>query len=187
MRQPKFLILYSAVPNIITDTRLASTGPSTNHATTTTSSHTTLSTSKIPTTSTKAVCAAGGFIGNNYEYSGCFQDIMKGHALPLLFANNSVTPELCEAYIQSLANKPTPTVLPYFYVESRKQCYGGSSFSWGKSAVTSLIGTKACSDVCAGSLHAAMTGTAKCGGPKEFNLYTASGAAPLKPAATVHK
>jgi hypothetical protein len=30
-----------------------------------------------------------------------------------------------------------------------------------------------------------VTGTAMCGGPKEFNLYTTSGAAPLKPAATV--
>ena len=170
----------------VTDTHLASTGPSTNHATTTASSHTTLSTSKIATTSV-TVAAVGGFVSNNYGYSGCFQDIKKGHALPLLFANNSVTPELCKAYIKSLANKPTPTILPYFYVESHKQCYGGSSFSWGRSAVTSLTGRKACTDVCAGSSHAAVTGTAMCGGLKEFNLYTASGAAPLKPAATVSK
>jgi hypothetical protein len=106
---------------------------------------------------------------------GCFSDLSSGHALPLLFRNDSVTPELCEAYVSSLAHKPTPTVLPYYYVEYHRECYGGSSFSFGSSAITSLVGTKACSMVCSGSIGAQVTGTAKCGGSKQFNLYATGG------------
>jgi hypothetical protein len=86
-----------------------------------------------------------------------------------------MTPELCESYVLALAAKPTPTVLPYFYVEYASECYGGTSFSWGTStAVKSLTGAKACTKVCSGSVGASVTGTAMCGGSNQFNLYAAT-------------
>jgi FtsP/CotA-like multicopper oxidase with cupredoxin domain len=86
-----------------------------------------------------------------------------------------MTPELCAAYVNSLANKPTPTVLPYYYLEYHHECYGGSVFDFGSSAVTSLSGAHACTDVCSGSIGASSTGTAFCGGPLQFNLYATNG------------
>jgi hypothetical protein len=38
-----------------------------------------------------------------------------------------------------------------------------------------LVGTKACSMVCSGSIGAQVTGTAMCGGSKQFNLYATGG------------
>ncbi len=73
--------------------------------------------------------------------------------------------------MQSLANGPTPTILPYYYVEYHQECYGGSVLNFMGSAVTSLTGQHACTDICSGSIGAASTGTAFCGGPKQFNLY----------------
>jgi len=92
----------------------------------------------------------------------------------LLFRNNSVTPELCLQYAKALAAAPTPTVLPYVYVEYHRECYGGSVWSFGSSGVTSLTGTRACTDVCSGFIGASTTETAKCGGSQQFNLYALS-------------
>jgi hypothetical protein len=116
-----------------------------------------------------------------FAYIGCYQDTSTGHALPLLFANVSVTPELCEAYVLSLANKPTPAVYNYFYVEYHQECYGGNTFSFQGSATSSLTGANACTDVRSGSIGAAVTGTAKCGGPNQFNLYASGGTSNLPP------
>ncbi|KAH8882217.1 WSC-domain-containing protein [Thozetella sp. PMI_491] len=142
----------------------SSSSPSSVSATTTSSSQATPLTSSSTATAT-----------TSYSYIGCFKDIQVGHALPLLFANNSVTPELCIAYAQSLARAPTPTVLPYVYVEYHRECYGGSIWSFGSSGVTSLTGIHACTDICSGSVGAATTGTAKCGGAGQFNLYASNG------------
>jgi hypothetical protein len=147
---------------------------STNPATTTHSLPTTLKTSTSHT-ATATAPSGGGVKG--YSQVGCFADTSSGHALPLLFSNSSVTPELCEAYVVSLANKPTPTVLPYFAVEYHNQCFGGSSFTYGSSTISSLTGVHACTDVCTGSIGAVSTGTAMCGGPKQFNLYATGGTA----------
>jgi hypothetical protein len=114
---------------------------------------------------------------------GCFKDT-SAHALPLLFANKSVTPELCQAYIQSLASKATPTKLPYFYVENKMSCFGGSTFKFGTTKITSLTGTHACTAICSGSIGAKTTGTAKCGGSLQFNLYASTSSLPFKPAVT---
>ncbi|PMD59417.1 uncharacterized protein K444DRAFT_663834 [Hyaloscypha bicolor E] len=160
--------VFSSSSSALTSSSTTSSGPSSVSATTTASTFSTITTSSNPT---PTVSGTPG----SYNYMGCFSDLSSGHALPLLFRNNSVTPELCEAYVSSLAHKPTPTVLPYYYVEYHRECYGGSSFSFGSSAITSLVGTKACSMVCSGSIGAQVTGTAKCGGSKEFNLYAAGG------------
>src|SRR3569833_1316875 len=129
------------------------------------------STTSTSTTSTTTSATSGPTATGTYYYVGCFSDLSDGHALPLLFANSSVTPELCQAYVQSLANEPTPTVLPYFFLEYHHECYGGSVFNWAGSAVTSLTGSHACTDICSGSIGAASTGTASCGGAKQFSLY----------------
>jgi hypothetical protein len=158
---------------VTTSTSVSISSPSTNSASTTQSLPTTL----ITSTSQSATAAATSGGGKGYSLVGCFADTSSGHALPLLFANNSVTPELCEAYVVSLANMPTPTILPYFAVEYHRECYGGSAFSYGSSAISSLTGAHACTDVCSGSIGAVSTGTAKCGGAKQFNLYATGGTA----------
>jgi iron transport multicopper oxidase len=115
---------------------------------------------------------------------GCFSDLNDGHALPLLFANNSVTPELCIAY--SNAQQAGP--LPLLFLEYHHECYGGSSLTLNGAAVTTMIGTKACKDYCYGSVTTittsgtttVATNTANyCGGPKMFNLYALNTAAAL--------
>ncbi|KAK3941137.1 hypothetical protein QBC46DRAFT_432675 [Diplogelasinospora grovesii] len=102
-----------------------------------------------------------------------------------------MTPELCAAYVRSLAAKPTPTLIPYYYVEDKQFCYGGSTFDFGpKAKVTSLTGAKACTATCAGymptkkaTVSVTPTGTAKCGGHGMFNLYAAT-TLPFAPAIT---
>jgi iron transport multicopper oxidase len=57
----------------------------------------------------------------------------------------------------------------------------GPTFNFASSAVTSLVGSKACTDACSGSVStftgtngavSTTTGTANyCGGAKQFNLY----------------
>ena len=69
---------------------------------------------------------------------GCFSDTSAAHALPLLLANNSITPQFCESLVSSLALKPTPTLYDYYYVEYHRECYAGNSFSFGTSAVTKV-------------------------------------------------
>jgi iron transport multicopper oxidase len=71
--------------------------------------------------------------------------------------------------------------MPYVFVEWHHECYGGATFEFRGSAVTSLVGTKACKDYCYGSVGtytltngavAITTNTATfCGGPRMFNLY----------------
>jgi hypothetical protein len=115
---------------------------------------------------------------------GCFSDLSTGHALPLLLANNSITPQVCGSLVFSLASKPTPTIYPFYYVEYHRECYAGSSFAFGTSAVTSLYGQHACTDVCSGSVGATSTGTAMCGGAKQFNLYATKSSVPFAVATT---
>jgi iron transport multicopper oxidase len=93
-----------------------------------------------------------------------------------------MTPELCIAYANSIyAKSPTPTTqMPYLYLEYHQECYGGATFNFQGSAVTSLVGTKACTDYCLGSVTtyttngqvAVSTNKANyCGGAKQFDLY----------------
>lgn len=155
-------------------------GPATTILPSTTTS-TSTSTSSVPSTisatttqttlTTSTVTGTGGGPTPAYTSVGCFGDTSTGHALKLLFANSSVTPELCIAYAQQLARAPIPTVLPYVYVEYHRECFGGSSFAYGASQVSSLTGAHACTDICSGSIGAAVTGTAMCGGPNQYNLY----------------
>ncbi|TQN68162.1 WSC domain-containing protein [Colletotrichum shisoi] len=122
---------------------------------------------------------------NGYYYIGCFQDTNSGHALPGLFANNSVTPELCIDYANSkFSNSPSATTkMPYVFLEYHHECYGGGTFDFKGAAVTSLVGKQACKDYCYGSVSTfttngkatTTTGTANyCGGPKMFDLYALS-------------
>jgi hypothetical protein len=104
--------------------------------------------------------------------------------IPLLLANNSITPELCESLVSSLAVKPTPTIYAYYYVEYHRECYAGNSFNWGTAQITSLVGTRACTDVCSGSIGATSTGTALCGGSMQFNLYATTSSVPFAVATT---
>lgn len=122
-----------------------------------------------------------------YTMVGCYKEPKTGHALPLLASNKSITPEFCQAIVRSLAAKPTPTVYPFFAVENKQECYGGTSLAYGAAPITSLIGTKACTATCSGSRvgKAKATGTAKCGGSKQYNLYAAVGVS--VPAAKVTK
>ncbi|KAI8279859.1 WSC domain-containing protein [Colletotrichum sp. SAR11_57] len=123
----------------------------------------------------RAICAGI----NNHK------DRPTGHALPLLFANQSVTPELCIAHANSVYSKaPTPTTkLPYLFLEYHHECYGGSSLDFQGGVVTSLVGTKACKNYCYGSVSTfttdgtvtTTTNTANyCGGAKMFDLYALS-------------
>ncbi len=131
---------------------------------------------------------------NGYYPIGCFADVGSGgHALPLLVANDSITPELCIAHANSLANAargagltPHPS---YLFLEYHRECYGGKTLDFHGRAVTSLVGPKACTDYCHGSVRTAVTtlptdggrtttlevkatGTANyCGGRGMFNLY----------------
>ncbi|GKT40448.1 WSC domain-containing protein [Colletotrichum spaethianum] len=122
---------------------------------------------------------------NGYYYIGCFQDTNSGHALPGLFANNSVTPELCIDYANSkFSNSPTSTTkMPYVFLEYHHECYGGATLDFKGAAVTSLVGKQACKDYCYGSVSTfttdgkvtTTTGTANyCGGAKMFDLYAIS-------------
>ncbi|CRK15143.1 hypothetical protein BN1708_011363 [Verticillium longisporum] len=119
---------------------------------------------------------------NGYYYVGCFQDTSSGHALPHLLSNRSVTPELCFDFARQRApNAPTPTAAPaYVFIEYHHECYAGNTFDFKGSAVTSLIGTRACTNYCYGSVLTYTTsGTTtvttktdnRCGGPKMFDLY----------------
>ncbi|KAJ9158479.1 WSC-domain-containing protein [Coniochaeta hoffmannii] len=101
-----------------------------------------------------------------------------------LAVNNSMTPELCIAAANSIAAKqPKPTQYPYVFLEYHNECYGGTSFNFRSSAVTSLYGAGACTDACSGSVRTYTTNgvaktttdlTNKCGGAKQFNLYVLS-------------
>ncbi|KAF8850086.1 hypothetical protein BDZ45DRAFT_680040 [Acephala macrosclerotiorum] len=155
----------------------SSVGPSSVTASTTKSSSTFVTSTKSSTVS--IATATGG-----YAYMGCYSEVSSGRVLPLLLANNSVTPELCESLVSSLAAKPTPTIYPFYYVEYHRECYAGSSLAFGTSAVTSLTGIHACTDVCSGSVGATATGTAKCGGFGQFNLYATKSSVPFVPATT---
>jgi len=73
--------------------------------------------------------------------------------------------------------------MQYLYMEYHHRCYGGTSFNFQGSAVTSLTGTKACANYCYGSVSTFTTDgvvsvttdlTNKCGGAKQFNLYALS-------------
>ncbi|KAF9873872.1 hypothetical protein CkaCkLH20_08606 [Colletotrichum karsti] len=129
--------------------------------------------------------AASATPTNGYYYVGCYRDRPNGHALPLLFANQSVTPELCIDYANSMYSKaPTPTTkLPYLFLEYHHECYGGSTLDFQGAAVTALVGTKACKNYCYGSVSTfttdgtvtTTTNTANyCGGAKMFDLYALS-------------
>ncbi|TDZ26026.1 WSC domain-containing protein [Colletotrichum orbiculare MAFF 240422] len=122
---------------------------------------------------------------DGYYYVGCYSDSSSGHALPLLFANQSVTPELCIRHANSLYSKaPTPTTkMPYLFLEYHHECYGGASFDFKGAAATSLVGPNACKDYCYGSVSTfttdgkvtTTTNTANyCGGPRMFDLYALS-------------
>jgi hypothetical protein len=148
-------------------------------------SATTTLTSSTLSTATRTSSASTATPTMGYYLVGCFQDNADGHVLPQLFANKSMTPELCIAYANSIYDSsPTQTArLPYVYLEYHAECYGGTSLDFSGSAVTSLVGTKACSDVCSGSISTVTsngrtkvtTETAnKCGGPRQFNLYALS-------------
>ncbi|KAK5663734.1 hypothetical protein OQA88_4165 [Cercophora sp. LCS_1] len=122
---------------------------------------------------------------NGYYHVGCYSDRSDGHALPLIAANNSMTPELCIAVANSIYDvAPTPTArLPYVFIEYHHECYGGASFDFEGSAVSTLVGPHACTDYCYGSVSTFTTNgvvstttdlTNRCGGPKQFNLYVLS-------------
>jgi iron transport multicopper oxidase len=97
-----------------------------------------------------------------------------------------MTPELCIALVNSMAAKqPTPTQYPYVYLEFHNECYYGNSLDFKGSAVSTLYGSGACTDVCSGSVSTYtttgvvrtttdLTNTNKCGGAKQFNLYALS-------------
>jgi iron transport multicopper oxidase len=79
--------------------------------------------------------------------------------------------------------KTATTRHPYLFIEYHHECYGGGAWNFKGSAVTSLVGTKACSMHCYGSVITYTTNgmattttdlTNKCGGPKQFNLYALS-------------
>jgi hypothetical protein len=165
----------SSSSSIITSTT-STYGPSSNTATTTTSQST-----FVTATSSGSPTATG------YAYIDCFSDTTTGHALPLLLSNNSITPQLCESLVSSLALKPTPMLYDFYYVEYHKECYAGNSFLLETSEVTSLYGAHACTDVCSGSIGAASTGTAMCGGSWRFNLYTTKSSLPFVVATTQSK
>ncbi|KAK2042793.1 WSC domain-containing protein [Colletotrichum somersetense] len=145
------------------------------------------STTASPSSGTAPTTTAGpvATATNGYYYVGCFQDSNAGHALPGLFANNSVTPELCIDYANSkFSNSPTSTTkMPYVFLEYHHECYGGANFDFKGAAVTSLVGKRACTDYCYGSVSTfttngqvtTTTGTANyCGGPGMFDLYALS-------------
>lgn len=122
---------------------------------------------------------------NGYYHIGCYQDTSEGHALPLLFANQSSTPELCIGFANSVYSKsPSPTTRhPYLFIEYHHECYGGANFDFKGSAVSTLVGTKACTQHCYGSVStfttngavSVTTNTANfCGGPRQFDLYALS-------------
>ncbi|KAK3322957.1 hypothetical protein B0H66DRAFT_581844 [Apodospora peruviana] len=154
------------------------------------SSSTGTTTTSLLTTS--AYTSSGPFATatDGYFYIGCFRDTSSGHALPHLFSNNSVTPELAISYVNSRAvSPPSPTPQPSFlFLEYHHEVYGGSAFDFKGSAVTSLVGTKACRDHCYGSVRivtttgtdggvsmSTTTGTANyCGGAGMFDLYALS-------------
>lgn len=102
-----------------------------------------------------------------------------------------MTPELCLAHANSIYSRslatynptvsPSPTRHPYVFIEYHHECYGGAAWDFKGSAVTSLVGTKACTMHCYGSVFT-VTGTNgvasvttdltnRCGGGKQFNLY----------------
>lgn len=151
-------------------------------------STTTIGPSSVAATTTSVQSSSTGFVTSTrssslvfptatgaYTHLGCYADTSAGHAFPLLFKSTAMTPQLCESYVMSLAAKPTPTVLPYYFMEYASECYGGSVFNFGTSAtVRSLTGTRACTKVCSGSVGALSTGTAHCGGSKQFDLYAAT-------------
>ncbi|OIW24019.1 hypothetical protein CONLIGDRAFT_686232 [Coniochaeta ligniaria NRRL 30616] len=95
-----------------------------------------------------------------------------------------MTPELCIAAANSIgAKQPTPTQYPYVYLEYHNECYYGTSLNFKGSAVSTLYGGGACTDLCSGSVRTytttGVTSTTTesanmCGGPKQFNLYVLS-------------
>ncbi|KAJ0164323.1 WSC domain-containing protein [Colletotrichum tanaceti] len=188
----------SAVPSTSVDSTITlSSSPASSLAPTMPPPTSSSSTMPVPTVpaSTTASSSAGtapsttsgptATATNGYYYIGCFQDTNSGHALPGLFSNNSVTPELCIDYANSkFSNSPTSTTkMPYVFLEYHHECYGGGTFDFKGAAVTSLVGKQACKDYCYGSVRTfttdgkvtTTTGTANyCGGPKMFDLYALS-------------
>ncbi|KAM7222882.1 wsc domain containing protein [Rhypophila decipiens] len=178
-----------------TTTRTSSSSSSTSSSSSRSSTSTSTSSSRS-STSTPSRTSTGPTASstNGYHLIGCFSDTSSGHALPHLVSNTSMTPELCIAHANQLysssllaaAPAPTPAArLAYLFLEYHHECYGGSSLDFQGSAVTSLLGTKACQDYCYGSVRTFMTtaagggvvqttttGTANmCGGAGQFNLY----------------
>ncbi|KAF6822223.1 WSC domain-containing protein-like protein 3 [Colletotrichum plurivorum] len=206
---PTSTVLSSSTPSsslastIASTTSVVSSASSSTSASTSTSSSAVLSSPvsttslvpSVPASTTKATTTltpvnsatsrASATATDGYYYVGCYRDRNAGHALPLLFANRSVTPELCIDYANSVhAKAPTPTAkLPYLFLEYHHECYGGSSFDFQGAAVTTLVGTRACKNYCYGSVSTfttdgtvtTTTGTANyCGGAKMFDLYALS-------------
>ncbi|KUJ06410.1 uncharacterized protein LY89DRAFT_412163 [Mollisia scopiformis] len=168
----------SSVKSTTSSKSSSTVGPSSVKASTTksTSSFVTMTKSSSVTVATQT---------GAYNYLGCYQEVSNGKVLPLLLANDTITPQVCESLVLSLAAKPTPTHYPYYYVEYHRECYAGSSLNFGTAGVTSVTGAHACTDVCSGSVGATSTGTAFCGGWAMFDLYATGGSSlPFVPATT---
>ncbi|KAL3426632.1 WSC domain-containing protein-like protein 3 [Phlyctema vagabunda] len=146
----------------------SSTVPSTTSTTsspTTTPPTTTMATTTMATSTRSSVTATLGFTS-----AGCFADPAAGpyagHNMPKLFANDSMTPELCISSALARLSATPATTYRYVGVEYARECYAGSVAPTPQPA--SLTGPKACTMACKGNP------SLKCGGSNQMNLYVAT-------------
>jgi len=97
---------------------------------------------------------------------GCFSDSIgpyAGHNMPQLFANDSMTPDLCiSSAVAQLSAMPATTYL-WAGVEYGRECYAGTVAPTPEPSA--LEGSGACTMACKGDEHEI------CGGPAMLNLY----------------
>lgn len=98
-----------------------------------------------------------------YTSLGCWTDNVDGRALPNLYANNSMTLEMCAAVA-------TEAGATYWGAEYGRECWYGSNVSGGNN-VTSL---SACDMTCMGN------SSEYCGGSNALSMYYLSGSSRLR-------
>ncbi|KAI9853294.1 MAG: hypothetical protein M1824_001432 [Vezdaea acicularis] len=83
--------------------------------------------------------------------------------MKMLWADDSMTPELCISYALGALSSATPTTYRYVGIEYARECYGATAPP--SPEPSTLTGSKACTMPCMGNTNEL------CGGPKQYNLY----------------
>lgn len=95
--------------------------------------------------------------------AGCYADLVTGHSMKLLVANDSMTPDVCISAAKAALSLATPTTYRYVGLEYGRECYAATAAP--SPQPSTLVGSKACTVLCRGD------NAQYCGAGKQYNLY----------------